>query len=57
MPPHHQPPIVTTEAFPRNEATRYPIRDRCRHVASRYDKLAADDLAFIKLASMRLAVR
>jgi transposase len=27
---------------------------RCRRIATRYDKLAANDLAFIQLASVRL---
>ena len=30
---------------------------RCRHIATRYDKLAANYLAFIKLASIRLSIR
>jgi transposase len=36
-----------------------PVRDfpsmiKCRRVATRYDKLAANDLAFIQLASIKL---
>jgi hypothetical protein len=30
-------------------------RHECRRVAARYDKLAANDLAFVKLASIRYA--
>ena len=30
---------------------------QCRRVATRYDRLAANDLAFIRLASMRLWLR
>jgi transposase len=30
---------------------------QCRRVAMRYDKLAANDLAFIQLASIRLRLR
>jgi len=30
---------------------------QCRRIATRYDKLAANDLAFIKLASIRLWLR
>jgi transposase len=30
---------------------------QCRHFATRYDKLAANHLAFIKLASIRLWLR
>jgi len=30
---------------------------QCRHVATRYDKLAANYLAFIKLASIRICLR
>ena len=29
----------------------------CRRVATHYDKLAADDLAFVQLASIRLRLR
>jgi transposase len=31
--------------------------NQCRRVAARYDKLAANDLAFIKLASIRICMR
>jgi len=30
---------------------------QCRHVATRYDKLAANYLAFVKLASIRIWLR
>ena len=30
---------------------------RCRRVATRYDKLAANDLAFVQLESIRLWLR
>ena len=43
---------------------RYELTDRewsaikqCRRVATRYDKLAANDLAFVQLASIRLWLR
>ena len=36
---------------------RYELSDQCRRTATRYDKLAANDLAFIKLASIRLSLR
>jgi hypothetical protein len=35
----------------------YLYRARCRRVATRYDKLAANYLAFVQLASIRLWLR
>lgn len=41
----------------RNLVERFFNKMQCRRVATRYDKLAANYLAFIKLASIRLWLR
>jgi transposase len=35
----------------------HPVRAQCRRVATRYDKLASNYLAFVQLASIRLWLR
>lgn len=45
-------------AFARNRVERFFNRiKQCRRVATRYDKLAANYLAFVQLASIRLWLR
>jgi transposase len=42
----------------RNRVERFSNRiKQCRRVATRYDRLAANDLAFVQLASIRLWLR
>ena len=45
--------LISTERATRSSGSSIRIK-QCRHVASRYDKLAANYLAFIKLASIRI---
>ena len=48
-------PLITTG---RNLVERFFNKiKQCRRIATRYDKLAANYLAFIKLASIRLWLR
>jgi transposase len=54
------PPCFPAQARLRPEARDLPVVNKikpCRRVATRYDKIAANDLAFIQLAAIRLWLR
>jgi hypothetical protein len=48
---------VASNPIPRSASTIDPVFRQCRRIAARYDKLAANYLAFAQLASTRLWLR
>jgi transposase len=52
----HRAYLLQPVSLPRSELGRALIK-HCRRVATRYDKLAANYLAFVQLASIRLWLR
>jgi transposase len=55
----HRAYLLQPVSLPRSELGRALLQQvkHCRRVATRYDKLAANYLAFVQLASIRLWLR